>query len=105
MMQQKQLTTYCVLPACNGTHLTVKLPARVPPAVKLDEGLFALLLSGHTKQHETYPDAVLKFERALRQCVGLRFKLNINISSQVWFMIAADLKGIKQKAEHLIRLT
>lgn len=97
MMQQKQLTTYCVLPARNRTHLTVKLPACVPPAIELDEGLFALLLSGHTKEHETYPDAALTFERALQQCVGLRFKLNVNISSQVWFMIAADLKGIKQK--------
>lgn len=105
MMRQKQLTTYCVLPACNRTHLTVKLPACVPPAIELDEGLFALLLSGHTKQHESYPDAVLTFERAVQQCVGLRFKLNVNISSQVWFMIATDLKGIEQKVEHLIRLT
>lgn len=62
MMHQKQLTTYCVLPACDRTHLTVKLPACVPPAIELDEGLFALLLSAHTKQHEACTDAVLKWE-------------------------------------------
>lgn len=61
VIEQEQLTTYCVLPACNGTHLTVKLPACVPPAIELDEGLFALLLSRHTRQHETHPDAVLTF--------------------------------------------
>lgn len=91
-MQQKQLTTYGILPARNRTHLTVELPACVPPAIELDEGLFTLLLSEHTGQHETYPNA---FERALWQFEGLRFKLNINVSSQVWFMIAADLKGMK----------
>lgn len=70
----------------------MKLPACVPSAIELDEGLFALLLSGHTKQHETYPDARLKNLKEL--CVDLRFKLNINISFQVWFMIAADLKAV-----------
>lgn len=47
------LTTYGVLPPCYRTHLTVKLPACVPPPIELEQGLFTLLLSGQTTQrHE-----------------------------------------------------
>lgn len=52
------LTTYGVLPPCYRTHLTVKLPACVPPPIELEQGLFTLLLSGpttRTKNQEFYP--------------------------------------------------
>lgn len=42
-----ELTTYGALPARDGTHLTLELPAGVPPPVELDEGLVALLLPDH----------------------------------------------------------
>lgn len=30
-------------------------------------------------------------------CEGLRVKLDVNVSSQMWFVIAADLKKKKRK--------
>lgn len=48
--QTEQLTTYSILPPSNRTHLTVKLPACVPPPIEPDDGLHALLLSGHTTE-------------------------------------------------------
>ena len=50
LSMNKFLTTYGVLPPRHRTHLTVKLPACVPPPIELKQGLFTLLLSGQTTQ-------------------------------------------------------
>lgn len=101
------LTTYGVLPPCYRTHLTVKLPACIPPPIELEQGLFTLLLSGPTTQrHEDKESRVssknseivwLLFIWYLRTCKSLRVKLDVNVSSQMWFIIAADLKNKKKE--------
>lgn len=82
----------------------MKLPASVPPPIELNDGLFTLLLSGQTTERQEDKEQrdlsknpntaqFINLKKVMeRLSEGLRVKLNVNISSQVWFVIAADLK-------------
>lgn len=72
----------------------MKLPACIPPPIEFDEGIFALLLSGETTSQRMmfFSEVLLQLQRDGKWLSDfLRVKLNINVSSQVWFIVTADL--------------